>query len=153
MHLSLLRLMMLLKFSRFSLASATIYDITLLRLAFSATSGPTTSGPPLLNSLVSPSPINISRNNTIYIKVYASNLNLLMYLQAARSNPEGISDILIPSFNQWLIGKNSPVPQTTKRLIEVWEYCWSSSADPLEEQKKIARARRFSGTHKAIVLS
>nr|KAJ0217604.1 hypothetical protein LSAT_V11C300143040 [Lactuca sativa] len=33
-------------------------------------------------------------------EVYASNLNLLMSLQASRSNSEGISDILIPSFNQ-----------------------------------------------------
>ncbi|CAH1444246.1 unnamed protein product [Lactuca virosa] len=97
MHLSLLRLMMLLKFSRFSLASAIIDDIISLRLALSST-----SGPPPLNSLVSPSPINISGNNAIYIKVYASNLNLLMSLQASRSNPEGISDILIPSFNQRL---------------------------------------------------
>nr|KAJ0209459.1 hypothetical protein LSAT_V11C400223090 [Lactuca sativa] len=32
--------------------------------------------------------------------VYASNLNLLMSLQASRSNPDGISNILIPSFNQ-----------------------------------------------------
>nr|KAJ0186343.1 hypothetical protein LSAT_V11C900503410 [Lactuca sativa] len=68
-----------------------------------------------------------------------------MSLQASRSKPRGISDILFPSFNQ-RFGNIAGV-------FKVISIAITTSVDPLEEQKKIARALRFSGTQKATVLS